>query len=218
LGVLQTNIFVAPATTPTPKRKAEVIDLEVIEERTVKKPFKPIVKTPAPRKEDSLYQISVTVHPGLDKYPRELRGALQEACQTAFYTYMFALQAGNLSKHHQTYSIIAGTRVRSESVTFENTTTFLNIMDLSIANATLLKFFADRIGDRLDKKSFQEQKHEGLTNSELLELYSVRRGDLGWSFDAGGCLSIYGSALVGKKTKEHVWYVKAGGIKLEGET
>jgi hypothetical protein len=181
-----------------------VIDLEVIEKRPVKKPFKPIVKSPAQKEEDSLYRVSVTVHPDLDNSPNALRHALQEACQTAFYTHMFALQAGKLAKHHQIYNIVAGTRVRSESIIFENTTVYSNILDLSVANITLLKFFAARPNARLEKKSFQEQRHERLTNPEFLELYRVRRGDLGWGLDAEGGLSIYGSSLVRKKTKEYV--------------
>jgi hypothetical protein len=192
-----------------------VVDLEVVEERQVKKPFLPVVKPAAQKEEDSSYQVTVTVHPDLEKYPERLRDALQKACQTRLYKYLFALQDGQLPTHHQTYTIIVGTRIRSESTTFKTEAMEHNILDLGVANAKVLRFFAKHANPRLEKKSFQEQKHEGLTNPEFLELFSVRRGTLGWGLDADGCVSIYGSSLVEKKTMEYVWYVKAAGIKLE---
>lgn len=229
MWLFQANGIPAPKPTPTPraapapkattKRRAEEDYVEVVGERIIKRRFEPVAKILTEKEElDSPYQISVRVHPDLERFPGALRNALQKACQTAFYTHISTLQAGSLPEYRQTYSIIYGTRVRSESITFNNETEHSNILDLSIANITLLKFFAERHSTMLEKRSFQEQKHMGLTNPKFLELYSVRRGDLGWGLDADGCLSIYASSLIEKKTKEHVWYVQADdSLVLKGE-
>ena len=200
------------------KRKADVIDLEIVSEKKVTKPFTPVVKTQSQKEEDSLFQISVTVHSKLDNFPIALREHLQKACQTVFHNHMFALQTGTIPKHHQTYCIITGTRVRSESVEFETTVAIANILDLSMANVTLLKYFLETTNVDLSKRTFvASETVEGVTNPEFLELYSVRRGDLGWGFDADGGLSIYGAKAVDNKLTEKVWYVKSGVIKIENE-
>lgn len=173
------------------KRKADVIDLEIVGEKKVTKTFTPVVKTKSQKEEDSLFQISVTVHPKLNNFPIALHEHLQKAFQTAFHNHMFALQVGTIPKHHQTYCIIIGTRIRSQSVEFEPTVAITNILDLSMANATLLKYFLDTTNVDLSKKMFvASETVEGVTNPEFLELYSVRRRDVGWGFDADGCLSI----------------------------
>ena len=129
---------------------------------------------------------------------------------------MSALEAGTIPGHHQIYCILTGTRVRSNSTAFETTVAIANILDLSMANATLLKYFLETTNVDLSKRTFVESKTvEGVTNPEFLELYSVRRGDVGWGFDANGCLSLYGAKDVGNKLREKVWYVKSGVVKVE---
>ncbi|KAB2100588.1 hypothetical protein AG0111_0g10807 [Alternaria gaisen] len=206
------------ALIATIKRKPDVIDLESYEERAVKKPFIPVIKSPALREEDMLFQISVTVNSKIDVFPQKLREALQKSYQTACYTHMFALQAGATPKHHQIYNIVKGERTRSESVTFTNTIVQHNIFDLGMANIRLLGILTDASRDKLDKRTFVELKTEsGLLNPEFIELHSVRHREIGWGFDADGCLSLYGTFVIEKKLKEKVWYVTTGEIKLEDE-
>ena len=199
------------------KRK-EVIDLESYEERAVKKPFIPVTKPLAQREEDMLFQISVTVNSKVDVFPQKLREALQKSYQTACYTHMFALQAGTTPKHHQIYKIVKGERTRSESFDFTNTVVQHNIFDLGTANIKLLEFLADASRNKLKKMTFMELKTEsGLLNPEFIELHSVRHREIGWGFDADGCLSLYHSSIREQKLKEKVWYVTTGGVKLEDE-
>ena len=199
------------------KRK-EVIDLESYEERAVKKPFIPVTKPLAQREEDMLFQISVTVNSKVDVFPQKLREALQKSYQTACYTHMFALQAGTTPKPHQIYKIVKGERTSSESLTFTNTIVQHNIFDLGTANIKLLEFLADASRNKLKKMTFMELKTEsGLLNPEFIELHSVRHEELGWGFDADGCLSLYHSSIREQKLKEKVWYVTTGGVKLEDE-
>ena len=199
------------------KRK-EVIDLESYEERAVKKPFIPVTKSLAQREEDMLFQISVTVNSKVDVFPQKLREALQKSYQTACYTHMFALQAGTTPKHHQIYKIVKGERTRSESFDFTNTVVQHNIFDLGTANIKLLEFLADASRNKLKKMTFMELKTEsGLLNPGFIELHSVRHEELGWGFDADGCLSLYHSSIREQKLKEKVWYVTTGGVKLEDE-
>jgi hypothetical protein len=165
-----------------------------------------------------LFQISVTVNSKIDVFPQKLREALQKSSQTACYTHMFALQAGMTPKHHQIYNIVKGERTRSESVTFTNTIVQHNIFDLGMANIRLLEILTDASRDKLDKRTFVELKTEsGLLNPEFIELHSVRHREIGWGFDADGCLSLYGTFIIEKKLKEKVWYVTTGEIKLEDE-
>lgn len=199
------------------KRK-EVIDLESYEERAVKKPFIPVTKPLAQREEDMLFQISVTVNSKVDVFPQKLREALQKSYQTACYTHMFALQAGTTPKPHQIYKIVKGERTRSESFDFTNTVVQHNIFDLGTANIKLLEFLADASRNKLKKMTFMELKTEsGLLNPGFIELHSVRHEELGWGFDADGCLSLYHSSIREQKLKEKVWYVTTGGVKLEDE-
>ena len=66
--------------------------------------------------------------------------------------------------------------------------------------------------------TFVELKTEsGLLNPGFIELHSVRHEELGWGFDADGCLSLYHSSIREQKLKEKVWYVTTGGVKLEDE-
>ncbi|EDU41807.1 hypothetical protein PtrSN002B_001121 [Pyrenophora tritici-repentis] len=200
------------------KRKAEVIDLEIIGEKRVHKPFKPVVRNQTQKEEDSLLQVCVTVHPKLNGFPVALCERLQQACQASFYSHMFALQTGTMPKHHQTYCIITSTRIRSKSIEFQTTMAITNIVDLSTANATLLRYFLDNTNVDLSKRTFVESETvEGVANPEFLELYSVRRGDLGWGFDTDGCLSIYGAKAFDNKLTEKVWYAKSSVVKIEDE-
>lgn len=87
-----------------------------------------------------------------------------------------------------------------------------------MANATLLRYFLENTNVDLSKRTFlASETVEGVTNPEFLELYSVRKGDVGWGFDAEGSLSIYGAKTLDNKLTEKVWYVKSGGIKIEDE-
>jgi len=205
-----------PAPKTTMKRKGDVIDLEEYEARPEKKPFVAVVKTPAQKEEDALYHISVTVNSKLHKFPSALREKLQKAYQAACYARMFALQAGIIPTYRDTYSIIEGERIRSESFTFKTTELASNILDLSMANIKLLEIFANRKGWPLEKRTFVELKTQSdLENPEFVELHSVRHGELGWGFDAAGCLSLYATGIVGSKLKERVWFV--GGCKVKVE-
>ncbi|CAA9964671.1 hypothetical protein PTMSG1_08030 [Pyrenophora teres f. maculata] len=200
------------------KRKAEVTDLEIMREKKVHKPFKPVVRTQTQKEGDSLFQISVTVHPKLNDFPIALCKRLQKACQAAFHIHMFALQAGTMPRHHQAYCITTGTRTRSKSIEFQTTVAIANILDLSMANATLLRYFLDSTSIDLSKRTFVvSETVEGVANPEFLELYSVRKGDLGWGFDTDGCLSIYGAKVIDNKLTEKVWYVKSVEVKIEDE-
>jgi hypothetical protein len=215
---LPAESIAAPKSTPTlkaiTKRKAEVVDLELYEE-TVKKPFVPVIKSPAQKEEAAPYQILVMVNSKLDKFPSALRETLQKAYQTACYTQMFALQAGKIPNYHKTYRVIEGQCTRSESFAFDNKTLHPSILDLSMANIKLLELLANRC---TEKTVFVELKTQsGLVNPGFVELHSVRHGELGWGFDADGCLSLYVPRVVEKKLRERVWYVELGGIKIEDE-
>lgn len=89
---------------------------------------------------------------------------------------------------------MTSTRIRSKSIIFKNAIAVANILELSMANATLLRYFLENTNVDLSKRTFvASETVEGVTNPEFLELYSVRKGDLGWGFDTDGCLSIYGT-------------------------
>lgn len=211
----------APAPNNTTKRKAEVIDLENLPDKKEVKPFRPISKTPGEKEEEAFFQVSVTANAKFDKIPIALRNKLEAACQTAFYNHMFSLKAGTMPEYRQQYEVCLGLRTRTLSMKFETTVVVPNVLDLSIANAALLDYFTKNFKGThrlLKKEACVELKSQGgLLNPEFIELYAVRHGELGWGFDAGGCLSLYITGVIDHKLKDKVLYVKAGGVKLKEE-
>ncbi|KAI4935369.1 uncharacterized protein J4E92_002657 [Alternaria infectoria] len=216
------------ADTPTPapkgatKRKAEVvIDLENMPDKREVKPFRPVSKTPEEKEEEAFFQVSVTANAKFDKIPIALRNKLEAACQTAFYKHMFSLKAGTMPEYRQQYDVCLGLRTRTLSMKFETTVAVPNVLDLSMANAALLDYFTKCFKGThrlLTKEACVELKSQGgLLNPEFIELYAVRHGELGWGFDAGGCLSLYITSVTDHRLKEKVLYVKAGGVKLKEE-
>ena len=78
----------------------------------------------------------------------------------------------------------------------------------------------------LDPNFVELETVAGLRNPEFVQLHSVRHGEVGWGFDAGGALSLYVARLVGAGLEEHIFYVgrearkevvKGGDVKREGE-
>jgi len=77
LSTAETVIKMPEPCSPTQKRKAEAIDLEIVGERRVSKPFRPAGRTQEQKEKDTLFQISITVHPSLNKFPVALCERLQ---------------------------------------------------------------------------------------------------------------------------------------------
>jgi len=163
--------------SPAQRCEAEVIDLEILVERKVSKPCRPVGRTQEQKEKESPFQTLITVHLSLNNFPVALCEWLQKACRSAFHKHMPALEAGTMPEHHQIYCIFTGTRVRSNSTAFETTVAIANILKLSMANATLLQYFLEKTNVGLSKKTFvASETVEGITNPEILELYSVRKG------------------------------------------
>jgi len=59
------------------------------------------------------------------------------------------------------------------------------------------------------------ETQEGMTNPEFIHLHSVRYGEVGWGFDAAGCLSLYWVEMVDKKNVIGVVFVRRGVGKVE---
>jgi hypothetical protein len=232
MGYFRANRIPASRPTLTPrattipktttKRRQEAEDLEVIEERTIKKPTVTAVKNPEQEQAETFFQVSVTSHAKYNKFPVALCNKLQAACQTTFYEHIFSLEAGTVLEYRQQYSVVTGTRVRTLSMVFETEVAVPNIFDLGVANAALLKNFVRscpaRYGKLEKERCIELKTQKGIRNEGFIELYAVRHGELGWGFDTDGCLSLYAIAVADGKPKEKVWYVKAGSIKLKGES
>jgi hypothetical protein len=143
---------------------------------------------------------------------------MENSCKTAFNVYMSTLRNGTAPTHRQTYRVVYGIRMRSESLAFNTTIHQANILDLNIANMTLLEVFAEKMRKTMQNPVFQQlPTQEGLSNPQFIELYSVRHGEVGWGLDEGGCVSFYKTSVVDKKLREQTWYVEKGTVKLENE-
>ncbi|KAF1943420.1 hypothetical protein EJ02DRAFT_453324 [Clathrospora elynae] len=210
-------------STATRKRKADTAaDVEVVSSKKVATVTKAPPSIPKQQPDNSLFQIGVRVHNKFNKFPQELRNIIQEFARKALYCYIESLKNGVLPLDRQTYSIITGRRIRSETTAFETSIAIPNIVDLSVANTMLLDFYAQRNETELaaaKAESFVElETLKGVTNPEFIELHSVRRGELGWGLDSVGCLSLYSATVAEtekKKLVELVCYVKKSGIKIE---
>jgi hypothetical protein len=200
------------ATTPGMpilKRKRLDTDCEVTDVQPVKKP-----KKSAPEQDNTtLFQVSVAVHPRFNEFPQPLRAILQSRFQTALSTHITSLKGGTLPLHHQTYSIITGKRTGKRSGSdYDTTVAIPNTIGLGVANMTLLDFFLKKTKLELKADMFVKLKTQKDTlNPDFVDLHAVRHGELGSGFDAEGCLGLYAAGI------EEVWYVRNGGIKLEGE-
>jgi hypothetical protein len=125
------------------------------------------------------------------------------------------LQSGTALKHHQSYSIITGTRIRSDAGCWQTEVVVAGVLNLSMANVLLLEHIASRHKTSLDRRPFvQLETRKNSVNPKFIDSHSVRHGELGWGLDAEGCLSLYATGIVDEKLKERVWYVKKAGIKV----
>jgi hypothetical protein len=171
---------------------------------------------PEQREADASIQLSTRMHKRFAKYPLTLRTTIEAATKTTFQTYMSSLLAGKLPTHPQPFQIIHGTRVRSQSVSFSREVRHTNILDLNIANVTLMEHFATIMAGTMSRADFVElETVEGLKNEEFIGLHSTRRDEVGWALDCEGGLSLYVAKMKEKKLEEFVWYVEKGSIKLE---
>ncbi|KAF1838690.1 hypothetical protein BDW02DRAFT_564798 [Decorospora gaudefroyi] len=198
----------------TKKRKADA-EVEVVASK------KAMTSNTSKQEEIALYQVSAKCHPKFENFPIGLKNLLQHQCQTALYTHMANLQSGAIPEYKETFSVMVGTRTRSETIGFHSTVNVAGILDVSIANIMLLDLVAacyDK-NQEMNKKGFVKLETEtGLLNSKFIELHCVRQRELSWGLDDEGCLSMYTAGVQEKKLKERVWYViKRDRIKHQGE-
>jgi hypothetical protein len=194
-------------------------EIEVVSSKKIPKTSANIGPQQQQQMGESLFLISIQLQPRFDKFPLQLRQILQREYANTFYNHTAALQQTPANAPAiQTYTLISGTRTRGESPSYTLSRASALVPDLTIANVLLLGLFLDKKKRTMQNPQFQQlETQEGLENPEFLQLHSVRHGEVGWGFDARGCLSLYVACVREKKLVEGVYYVGEGEIKIEGE-
>jgi hypothetical protein len=135
--------------------------------------------------------------------------------QTTIQFQMSTLLSGIISDYKYHYSVIEERRVRqtpSPNITLHKD----SMVSLSLANTTLLEIFWKTHKEALRKPTFVIlKKREGMVNPEFVQLHATRHGEIGWGFDANGCLSLYLVLVEEGKLKEFVIYVQRVEFKVE---
>jgi hypothetical protein len=108
-----------------------------------------------------------------------------------------------------------------------------NIHHVSLANIELLKYFLEQHGDKVVPRLRNVGGNDGpaptptsfvhlatqhsMYNPEFVHLHSVRYGEVGWGFDAAGCLSFYWVEMAGGRSVVGLLFVERGNLFEDGE-
>lgn len=167
------------------------------------------------------FQVEATLNSKFDVFPAPLRAAIERSFASAARSQMLALSANTPSKHKFTYSVVTECFApRSGNV--PNTTIIKNgFLTLSQSNTCaltqMLRWSKDKLGKIGPKTKFARLERNGYVNPKFSHFHSVRHGEIGWGFDANGCLSINVEYI----DKDEKWcytiYVEKNVLKTEGK-
>ena len=169
--------------------------------------------------DDADFQIETKLHDRFKVFPDVLRETIETAYKSTLRSQMTALRTNTVLKNIYTFSIVSEFRVRQSNNGPNTTICKSNISSLSLANTALLNhFLRARNKDKLTKGSFVRLKTvQGIANPDFINLHAVRHGEVGWGFDAYGCLSLFSVSVENNRLKEYAVYVQRTELKVEKE-
>jgi hypothetical protein len=155
-------------------------------------------------------------------FPEAVGKEVLRSYTATFTNQMAHLKSNTAPPSPYRYSTISAQCIRPSS-TFEYAVSSSNIHHASLANIDLLKHFLSlhsskiRVSARTGapEKFVHLETQESVMNPDFIHLHSVRYGEVGWGFDAGGCLSLYWVEMVERKNVIGVMFVERGVVKVE---
>jgi hypothetical protein len=172
---------------------------------------------------DEDVQIKTFLNPGFAAFPDPIGREVLRLYTATLRENVAHLRAGTVHSSPWRFSIREATCVRPSSI-FEYVVVDTGIHHASLANVELLKYFLANHGSKLVPRTRNTNPAGGpepvptsfvhlatqdsMYNPEFVHLHSVRYGEVGWGFDAAGCLSFYWVEMVGGRSVVGVLFVE----------